>query len=213
MMLWWNRLVAGFSALRSKRRKRAELEEELRAYVEASAGEKIRTGMSQAEAWRRARAEMGSIETVKSKVSAVVWESWMESAAWDVRYGMRQLLRSPGFTAVAMLTLALGIGANTGVFTLVYGIVLKQLPITHPEQLYRVGQGEFYCCEWGGLQGSWGTFDYPFYKHVRDADSSFEQLAAFSGSTPTFNTRREASAQAAQTVNGEYVSGNYFETL
>ena len=212
-MLWWNRLIAGIGALVSKRRKRAELDEELHSYVEAAAQEKVRQGMPEAEAWQRARAEMGSTESVMSKVSAIGWESWIESAMWDVRHGMRQLFRSPGFTAVAMLTLALGIGANTAVFTLVYGVVLKQLPISQPEQLYRVGEGEFYCCEWGGLQGSWGTFDYQFYKHLRDTDTSFEQLAAFSGSTPTFNTRRPESAQAAQTIDGEYVSGNYFATL
>jgi len=212
-MLWFNRLIAGFGVLISKRRKRAELDEELHVYVEAAARENIRRGMAEADAWQRARSEMGSIESVKSKVSVVGWENWIESAMWDIRYGIRQLFRTPGFTAVAMLTLALGIGANTAVFTLVYGLVLKQLPIAHAEQLYRVGEGEFYCCEWGGLQGSWGTFDYPFYKHLRDTDTSFRQLAAFSGSTPTFNTRRPESPQAAQTINGEYVSGNYFATL
>lgn len=212
-MLWWNRLVAGITALVSKRRKRAELDEELHSYLEAAAQEKVRRGMPEAEAWQRARAEMGSTESVKSKVSAVGWESWIESTMWDIRYGIRQLFRSPGFTAVALLTLALGIGANTAVFTLIYGVVLKQLPISQPEQLYRVGEGEFYCCEWGGLQGSWGTFDYQCYKHLRDTDTSFEQLAAFSGSTPTFNARRPESAQAAQTIDGEYVSGNYFATL
>jgi predicted permease len=181
--------------------------------VETAAQEKVRRGMPEGEAWQRARAEMGSTESVKSKVSAIGWESWIESAMWDVRHGIRQLFRSPGFTAVAMLTLALGIGANTAVFTLVYGVVLKQLPISQPEQLYRVGEGEFYCCEWGGLQGSWATFDYQFYKHLRHTDNSFKQLAAFSGSTPTFNARRPESAQAAQTIDGEYVSGNYFATL
>ena len=212
-MLWWNRLIAGIGALVSKRQKRAELDEELHSYVEAAAQEKVRRGMPEAEAWRRARAEMGSTESVKSKVSAIGWESWIESAMWDVRHGIRQLFRSPGFTAVGLLTLALGIGANTAVFTLVYGVVFKELPISQPEQLYRVGEGEFYCCEWGGLQGSWGTFDYQFYKHLRDTDTSFENLAAFSGSTPTFNARRPESAQAAQTIDGEYVSGNYFATL
>ncbi|WP_348263354.1 ABC transporter permease [Telmatobacter sp. DSM 110680] len=213
MMLWWNRLVAGFTALVSKRRKRTELDEELQAYLETAAEAKMRDGMSETEAWKRARAEMGSIESVKSKVSVVGWESWIESSLWDIRYGMRQLFRNPGFTAVALLTLALGIGANTAVFTLVYGIILKQLPVSYPEQLYRIGEGESYCCEWGGLQGSWGTFDYPFYKHVRDTDDSFAQLAAFSGNDPTFNTRRPESATAAQTIDGEYVSGNYFSTL
>jgi len=212
-MLWWNRLAAGFKALASRERKRAELDEELRSYLLEAAEERMRSGVSEDEAWRLAQAEMGSRESVQSKVSAVGWEAFVESLLWDVRYGIRQLFRSPGFTAIAMLTLALGIGANTAVFTLVYGVVLKQLPITQPGQLYRVGEGEFYCCEWGGLQGSWGTFDYQFYKHLRDTDTLFEQLAAFSGSTPTFNTRRPESAQAAQTVDGEYVSGNYFATL
>ena len=212
-MLWWNRLVAGFSALVSKRRKRAELDEELHAYMQVAAEERTRGGMSEAEAWKQVRAEMGSVETVKTQVNSVGWDSWLESAFWDIRYGIRQLYRSPGFTTVALLTLALGIGANTAVFTLVYGVVLKQLPISHPESLYRVGEGEFYCCEWGGLQGSWGTFDYQFYKHIRDTDTSFSQLAAFSGSAPTYNTRRADSPQAAQTMNGEYVSGNYFATL
>ncbi|HTW82366.1 MAG TPA: ABC transporter permease [Terracidiphilus sp.] len=212
-MLWWNRLIAGFKVLASKRRRGAELDEELHAYLHAEVEEKMRCGVSQTEAWRQARAEMGSIESVKSNVNAIGWDAWMESVLWDVRYGIRQLLRSPGFTIVAALTLALGIGANTAVFTLIYGIMLKQLPVSHPEQLYRVGEGEFYCCEWGGLQGSWGTFDYPFYKHLRDSDGSFEQLAAFSGNTPTFSTRRPETTQSAQMINGEYVSGNYFSTL
>jgi predicted permease len=212
-MLWWNRLIAGLCTLTSKRRVRAELDEELHGYLLAAATEKMRDGLSESEAWRQARAEMGSIESVKSKVSAVGWETWVESVLWDLRYGMRQLFRTPGFTIVAVITLALGIGANTAVFTLVYGIMLKQLPVSHPEQLYRVGEGESYCCEWGGLQGSWGTFDYPFYKHLRDTDDSFQQIAAFSGNTPTFTIRRPESTAGAQTIDGEYVSGNYFSTL
>jgi predicted permease len=212
-MFWLNRLVAGFTALFSKRRKSAELDEELHAYLEASANDKMRAGIPYHDAVRQARVEMGSIETVKTKVSAVGWETTIQSLLWDIRYGMRQLVRSPGFTLVALLTISLGIGANTAVFTLVYGIMLKQLPLDHPEKLYRVGEGEFYCCEWGGLQDSWGTFDYGFYKHVRDSDSSFDQLAAFSGNTPSFNTRRPDSAEGAQALNGEYVSGNYFSTL
>jgi predicted permease len=212
-MLWWNRLVAGVRALLSKQRMRAELDEELHSYQHAAAQEKMRRGIPETEAWRQARAEMGSFESVKGGVSAVGWDAWAESVLWDLRYGFRQLFRSPGFATVAVLTLALGIGANTAVFTLVYGVMLKQLPVSHPEHLYRVGEGEFYCCEWGGLQGSWGTFDYPFYKHLRDTDTSFEQLGAFSGSAPTYSIRRPESTEGAQTIDGEYVSGNYFSTL
>ncbi len=212
-MLWWNRLVSGFKTQGSKNRKRVELTEELHAYLQASVDEKMRRGISEAEAWRQARAEMGSLTTVQTKVSAVGWESTFDSLLWDVRYGIRQLFRSPGFTLVAVLTLALGIGANTAIFTLVYGVMLKQLPVAHPGELLRVGEGEDFCCEWGGLQGSWGTFDYPFYKQLRDHDDSFEQIAAFSGGNPTFSIRLPQSSQAAQTIDGEYVSGNYFSTL
>jgi predicted permease len=126
---------------------------------------------------------------------------------------MRQLLRNPGFSAVALLTLALGIGANTAIFTLVHAVMLKQLPIADPQHLYRIGKGEFYCCEWGGLQGSWGTFDYPFYKHIRDTNPFFEQIAAFSGSTPSFNIRRADTRETAHSISGEYISGNYFAIL
>ena len=212
-MLWWNRLKAGFTSLAHRGRLRAELDEELHAYMDDAAEEKIRRGMSEADAKLRTRAEMGSVESVKSKVSSMGWESWVEQGLWDVRYGARQLVRSPGFTLVAALTLALGIGANTAVFTLVYGVVLKQVPVSHAEQLYRVGEGESFCCYWGGLEGSWGTFDYQFYKQVRDKDGSFEQLAAFSGNAPTFGVRRPETGEATQPINGEYVSGNYFATL
>ena len=212
-MAFLSSFIGGIKALFTRGRQRAQLDEELEAYVEASAQDKQGVGLPHAEALRRARAEMGSRESVKTKVSAAGWESAIESVAWDLRYAVRQLLRTPGFTFVALMILALGIGANTAVFTLVHGVMLKQLPIANPSQLYRVGEGEYYCCEWGGLEDDWGTFDYPFYKHLRDSDSSFRQLAAFSGSTPSFTVRRAEQGATARTIDGEYVSGNYFATL
>ncbi len=205
--------LSGLKALFRKDERSREMDEELGNYLEAAAQDKVRSGMSYAEAMRASRAEMGSMETVKQKVRASGWESAAESLWQDIRYGLRQLLRSPGFSIVALLTLALGIGANTAIFTLVHAVMLKQLPIANPDQLYRIGEGEYYCCEWGGLQDSWGTFEYPFYQHLRDKSSDFEQIAAFSGNTPAFNIRRAGSATAATTTNGEYVSGNYFSTL
>jgi predicted permease len=206
-------LIDGIKALFRKDQRNLDMDEELRTFQEASAQEKIRSGLSPHEAQRAARIEMGSIETVKEKVRSSTWESAAESLWHDIRYGIRQLLRSPGFTIVAILTLALGIGANTAIFTLVHAVMLKQLPIANPQQLYRIGEGEDYCCEWGGLQGSWGIFDYQFYQHLRDTNPAFEQLAAFGGSTPSFNLRRSGSSVAAQAAIGEYVSGNYFSTL
>src|SRR5579862_6417710 len=164
--------LTGLKALFHKDQRNRELDEELRGFLEASAQDKMRRGVTHAEAMRAARAEMGTMETVKEKVHAAGWESFAESIWQDIRYGLRQLFRSPGFTLTAVLTLALGIGANTAIFTLVHAVMLKQLPIANPHQLYRVGEGEYYCCEWGGLEGSWGTFDYPYYKHLRDTNPS-----------------------------------------
>jgi predicted permease len=205
-------LITGIKALFHKEQRSQDMDEELLAFQQASAQEKIRSGLSPHEAQRAARIEMGSIETVKHKVRDATWESTAESIAHDIRYGVRQLLRSPGFSIVAVLTLALGIGANTAIFTLVHAIMFKQLPIANPQQLYRIGDGDL-CCEWGGLQDSWSIFDYDFYKHLRDTNQAFEQLAAFGGSTPSFNIRRADTSAAAQATIGEYVSGNYFSTL
>lgn len=207
------RFLIGIQTLLSRDRQNAEMEEELTGYLEAAAADKMRSGMRPEDAMRAARAEMGSMESVKQKVRGAGWESAAESIWQDIRYGLRQLRRNPGFSIVALVTLALGIGVNTAIFTLVHAVMLKQLPIAHPESLYRIGEGEYYCCEWGGLEDSWGTFDYPFYKHLRDTNPHFEQIAAFSGNTPSFNVRRANSSQGARTTNGEYVSGNYFATL
>jgi predicted permease len=205
--------LIGLKALFYKNRRSVEMEDELQSYLEAAAQDKMRGGMSYNEAMRASRVEMGSREAVKQEVRSVGWEATAETLLQDIRYGVRQLLRSPSFSAVAILTLALGIGANTAIFTLVHAVMLKQLPIAKPRQLYRIGEGERFCCEWGGLQDSWGTFDYKFYIHLRNSNPAFEQLAAFSGNTPSFSVRQAGSRAAAQTVNGEFVSGNYFATL
>lgn len=206
-------LYLGILALLRKDKRSAELDEELAAYLEAAAQEKMRRGMTLEEARRAARVEMGSIESVKQEVRASGWEFEADSFLHDIRYGIRQLRRSPGFSATAILMLALGIGVNTAIFTLVHAVMLKPLPVAVPEQLYRIGQGEAYCCEWGGLQEPWGTFPWPFYEHVRGNMSVFEQVAAFSGGTPSYSVRRAGSSEPSQTITTEFVSGNYFSTF
>ena len=152
----------GLIALRNRQQRSREMDEELRGFVEASAQEKMRGGLRYDEAVRAARAEMGSTESVKQKIRSSTWESVAESVWQDIRYGARQLVRSPGFSLVALLTLALGIGANTAIFTLVHGVLLRQLQIADPAHLYRIGEGEYYCCDWGGFEDewipSWGSF-------------------------------------------------------
>src|SRR5882762_11242548 len=96
----------------------------------------------------------------------------------DVRYALRQFRKAPGFTATAILTLALGIGATTAIFTLVHAVLLKSLPVVKPEQLWRVGNEEN-CCVNGGMQDNWTLFSYEQYRLFRDHTPGFEELAAF----------------------------------
>jgi macrolide transport system ATP-binding/permease protein len=131
----------------------------------------------------------------------------------DLRYTLRQLRKSPGFAITAVLTLALGIGANTAIFTLVKGILLRSLPVADPSQLYRIGDTDD-CCVEGGFVGDNGDFDifsYDLYQHFKQSAPEFEQLAAVQAGQPMFSVRR--GNQLGHQLHGEYVSGNLFSTL
>jgi predicted permease len=130
----------------------------------------------------------------------------------DLRYGLRRLRQSPGFALVSVLTLALGIGANTAVFTLVDAVMLKSLPVTDPNQLYRLGDNDN-CCVNGGFQGDWSIYSYPLYQQFRDHTPGFSQLAAFQADWTPLSVRRSGAAGAAEPYGGEFVSGNYFSTF
>src|SRR6204780_3952227 len=135
----------------------------------------------------------------------------MQLAA-DVRYALRQFAKAPGFTATAILTLALGIGATTAIFTLVYAVLLKSLPVVNPEDLYRVGNEEN-CCVNGGMQDNWSLFSYEQYKQFRTQAAGFEDLAAFQAGGTMIGVRREGSNKPAEPYKSEYISGNYFSTF
>ncbi len=139
----------------------------------------------------------------------------MNNLLHDVRLALRQLRKSPGFTITAVLTLALGIGANTAIFTLVHAVMLKSLPVANPAQLYRIGDNDI-CCVYGGLQqedGGWGLFSYGLYRQIRDNTPQFEEIAAFQGNEPDVSVRRSGSQAPAETFPSEFVSGNYFSTF
>ena len=127
----------------------------------------------------------------------------------DVRYAMRQFAHAPGFTAAAVLTLALGIGATTAIFTLVHAVLLKSLPVAKPSELIRVGDNEN-CCVNGGLQDNWSIFSYDKYKTFRDGTQGFTELAAFQAGRGLMGVRRNASNQPAESMRTQFVSGNYF---
>ncbi len=136
----------------------------------------------------------------------------MRTLRQDVIYALRQMRLSPVFTLTAMLTLALGIGATTAIFSLIHTVMLKSLPVADPSRLYRVGSGTE-CCVDGGPQDNWGMFPYKLYQRFSAAAPEFEQLAAFQAGRSQFSVRRSGSDQPAKPLRGEFVSGNYFSTF
>ena len=119
---------------------------------------------------------------------------------------------SPVFTLTAMLTLALGIGATTAIFSLIHTVMMKSLPVADPASLYRVGEGD-HCCVEGGPQDDWGLFPYELYRRFSAAAPEFEQLAAFQAGRAGFSVRRSETDQQAKPLSGEFISGNYFATF
>src|SRR5947208_9190146 len=122
----------------------------------------------------------------------------------DVRYALMQFTNAPRFTTTAVLTLALGIGATTAIFTLVHAVLLNSLPVAKPSELYRIGNNEN-CCVNGGLQDEWSLFSYDKYKMFRDHTPGFAELAAFQAGTSLVGVRRVGSNQPAQSQRSEYV--------
>ena len=132
---------------------------------------------------------------------------------YDLKLALRQFRKSPGFAATVILTISLGIGANTAIFTLVHAILLQSLPVANPASLYRIGDLDD-CCVNGGYENDDGDFDlfsYDLYRHFQDSTPEFEQLAAFQSGHNMMNVRAGTATAKAET--SEYVSGNYFSTF
>jgi predicted permease len=130
----------------------------------------------------------------------------------DFRYALRQIRLAPLFTITVVLTLGLGIGATTAIFSLIYTVMLKSLPVPDPSSLYRIGTGKT-CCYSNDPQGEWGIFSYDFYQLLRRSTPQFEQVAAFQADPHILSVRYGSHVGQAQALLGEYVSGNYFQTL
>jgi predicted permease len=130
----------------------------------------------------------------------------------DIRYALRQLRHAPTFTLTALLTLAIGIGATTAIFTLTQAIMLKSLPVADPSRLYRIGDtGE--CCIEGWEDDDWSLFSYQLYQRLTAAAPEFEETTAFQAAPGIYSIRREAKDREARPLRAEYVSGSYFHVF
>jgi predicted permease len=136
----------------------------------------------------------------------------MPSLPASLRYALRQFRLSPVFTAAAVLTLALGIGGTTAIFTLIHAVMLRSLPVSDPGRLYRVGEGDD-CCVEGGPQDQWGMFSFALYERLKTQTPEFEEVAAFQAGRWRLSVRRQGVESAARPLRSEYVSGSYFSTL
>jgi putative ABC transport system permease protein len=199
------------------------MDAELRFHIEGYAEDLLRSGVPRDEALRRARIEFGGLERAKEECRDATGANFLDSLLQDIRFGLRQLRKSPGFTTVAILTLALGIGGTTAIFTLVHQVMLRSLPVAKPEQLWRVGDTVLCCYSNGYTQGDddrsspndWNLFSWEAYKHFRANTLDFEDLAAFQigEANAHLGVRRAGSPAPVETANGEYVSGNFFQTF
>jgi putative ABC transport system permease protein len=174
-MRWVYKMHLRFRSLFQKNRVEQELTDELRLHLESLIEEKVAEGMPPEEARYAARREQGGVEQIKDECRDMRRVGYVENFLRDVRYGLRQLRRNPGFTTVAVLTLALGIGANTAIFTIVDAVLLRPLPYRHSDRLTVIWQSDAPHRKTGAVFDTYREFEeWQAYSH------SFEKLAAAS---------------------------------
>jgi macrolide transport system ATP-binding/permease protein len=174
--------------------RKSDLTEEIESHLKMAIADRVVRGQSPAEARTSAIREFGNVPMIVD-VTRDQWR-WLrlDLLMQDVRYALRQLRKSPGFTLTAVITLALGIGANTAIFTLVNGILLRSLPVNDPSRLYRIGNKND-CCYYNNYHNDNGDFDifsYDLYLRLKQAAPEFEPLAAVEAGGNGFSVRKGA---------------------
>jgi predicted permease len=178
-----------------------DMDDELRYHVERKTEEGLANGLTREEARRLALIELGGIEQRKEECRDTRGLSWLEDFLQDLRFGFRWLRKSPGFSAIVILALALGLGANTTLFSLFNRVLLQALPVSHPEQLVILNVAN-------QRSDSIQSFSYPMYRDLRDQNSVFSGMVAQAGAE--MNAAYNGESEKAR---GELVTGNYFQTL
>jgi predicted permease len=130
----------------------------------------------------------------------------------DIRYSLRGFRQAPVFTLTAILTLALGVGGTTAIFSLIHSVMLRSLPVGDPAALYRIGDGND-CCVTGGPQDRWGLYSYPLFERLKAATPEFERVAGFQAGSWQTSVRRQGVEQGPRPLRSEFVTGSYFATL
>jgi putative ABC transport system permease protein len=197
-MSFLKRIANGLRALFRREQLDQELDEELRAYVEMAIEEKMKQGMSRKEATRVVRLERGSVDGAKETVREAGWEHFLESCWQDLRFAVRMLRKNPGFTAVAVLTLALGIGANTAIFSVVYAVLLKPLPCAHAEEVLNVFQQS--------QEQTGQAWSYRNFEELRAENRVFSTVAGAQRHQLTLTGRGEPRVVNAAVVTEEFFS-------
>jgi predicted permease len=200
-MTWLRVFIQRLRGLFLKRRLEQELEDEIRSHLDLQIEDNLQRGMSPNEARYEALRKFGGVEQVKESYRDRRNLPAVDSTLQDLRYGLRILLKHRGFTAVAVLSLALGIGANTAIFSLIDAVLLKMLPVERPEQLYFIKNV-------GPRRPDGGAPPYPCFERFRDQNHSFTGLAAFAQRDIRVNIDGQR-----EEVTGQFVSGNYFSLL
>lgn len=201
-----NRTAAFFRNLFRKDRVEHELNDEVHAYLEAVTAEKIAAGLSPPEARRQALIEFGGAEQVKEEVRAVRAGALLEQLVQDLRFGLRMLRKNPGFTVVAVLTIALGIGANSAIFSIFDDVMLRPLKLPDSARLVDIYQ-TIHGNVSRNVRGGFNLLSYPEYLQYRDQSRVFESLAAY---MPEIGG---VLADGHDEIQGQLTTCNYFETL
>ena len=209
-MSWLGEFVRRIAMLLRRNQVTRDLEEEMQLHLDLRTRQQLDAGVATKDARAAARRRFGNPTLLRER-SYIAWGwSWLESLAQDILYGLRAMLHSPGVTLVALLSLALGIGANTAIFSLMDAVMLRSLPVKNPQQLVLLGKADS-----SGITNDFGTsqlYSYPFYRELRQRNQVFSETAAiFSMSSDVHGT--VSGRNQAEPMHVQLVSGTYFPLL